>query len=335
MRRRLDRDEVVLNGSRIAIALADSPRILEFGPLPSFVGPTQREISVGVGLIFLMTAVAIAVLLRPVATQLRAVEQTAMAIAEGDLSARIASSPRRRRLQIASAFDSMASRIESLLKSQKELLQSVSHELRTPLARIRFAAELLRDTGDEAERQQRINAIDQATDQLDELVGELLAYVRLDAELDSPELEEVCVEEVVSNVLQSHQALFAQVEFQVDPPPVTCIVKVERRALVRALSNLVSNAGKYARATVRVGWKETDDGIEVAIDDDGKGIPVTDRESVFEPFQRLDGDTTPGTGLGLALVRRIVRRLGGTIAVADSPLGGARFVMAVPAGRST
>ncbi|MCH1994655.1 ATP-binding protein, partial [Achromobacter xylosoxidans] len=106
------------------------------------------------------------------------------------------------------------------------------------------------------------------------------------------------------------------------------------RNMTRALSNLVQNAVRYARERVEVALLPTcDGGFELIVDDDGPGIPPTDRERVFEPFIRLDESRdrgTGGAGLGLAIVQRVAASHGGSIRVCDSPLGGARFVLRWP-----
>lgn len=93
---------------------------------------------------------------------------------------------------------------------------------------------------------------------------------------------------------------------------------------------MVSNAGKYAKTQVNISLLQTDGQVQILVDDDGYGIAEADRAMVFEPFKRLSNDTQPGTGLGLALVRRICHRLHGDVSVSSSPLGGARFRLLIP-----
>ena len=155
--KRLDRGEVVLaHFGRLETAIPNSEYLVELGPLPEFDRPSQTELTFALGIVFLMTAAGIAILLRPLIVQLRGVERTALAIAGGDLSARIDYERFRHGAALAGAFNAMADRVESLLRSQRELLQTVSHELRTPLARIKFATELIQ-TADNADiRKQRL-----------------------------------------------------------------------------------------------------------------------------------------------------------------------------------
>ncbi|MEO8270055.1 MAG: ATP-binding protein [Aureliella sp.] len=331
MAARMDRGEIALYGGGIIAALPHSEMLLELGPLPEFAGPTQMDITVGLGSVFLLSALGIAILLRPLVGGLRSVERTALAIAGGDLSARIGDGRQGLRLPLAGAFNTMADRLEQLLRAQKELLQAVSHELRTPLARIKFCTELLRSAEDSAQRVKRIEAIDDATDQLEELVGELLTYVRFDAQSDAAEFEVCFVGELLEEAVENYATLSPQIAFVVELPKPEISLDTLRAGLLRAVGNLVSNASKYGHTRVVVGAKEDIEHVRITVDDDGPGIPEEQRLEVFEPFKRLGSDSSyPGAGLGLALLRRITRRLGGEVDISTSPLGGARFTMTLP-----
>jgi len=336
---RLDRGESVLFYDRLETAIPDSPYLIELGPLPRFDEPSQAELSFALGGVFSLAAIGIAILLRPVIVQLRGVEKTALAIAGGDLGARIDHGRFRHSAPLAGAFNAMADRVETLLRSQRELLQTVSHELRTPLARIRFATELMQSTDDVKQQKQRVAAIDDATDQLDGLVGELLTYVRLDAGTETASVEEVDTGELVGELIEIHSPLYPEIEFLVEDAGSFPVMSANRSAIARGLGNLIGNAGKYARSRVVVSGIETGGRVELTVEDDGAGIPVEARESVFEPFNRLldsnpvNGDQV-GTGLGLALVKRIAERNGGEVSVDQSPLGGARFVLSLSLNRN-
>ncbi len=331
MSARMDRGEIALFRGGIVVALPKSEMLLELGPFPSFAGPTQMDITVGLGSVFLLSALGIAILLRPLVGGLRSVERTALAIAGGDLSARIGNGRRNLRLPLAGAFNTMAERMEQLLRAQKELLQAVSHELRTPLARIKFGTELLRSAEDPAQRIRRIEAIDDATDQLEELVGELLTYVRFDAQSDAAAFEACYVGELLEEAVDNYATLYPHIAFTVELSKPDIVLHTLRVGLLRAVGNLISNACKYGRTRVVVAASDDPAQVMIEVDDDGPGIPSEQRGQVFEPFKRLQSDSSyPGAGLGLALVRRISRRLGGAVAISTSPLGGARFTMTLP-----
>ncbi len=327
---RIDQGESVLYFDRMLVAIPDTPWLVELGPLPQFVSPSQRDLLVGLGSVFLLAAAAIAFLLRPIARQFRTVERTALAIADGDLTARIDEKNPRQTIPIVGAFNKMADRVETLLRSQKELLQAVSHELRTPLARIKFATELVRSSDDDEKRELRIDSIDEATDKLDNLVGELLDYMRLGEGTEAIVKESVSINGLINETIALHAPLSHGIDFRFTASSPDVQLMSHRSDLLHAIDNLVSNAAKYAKSQVDIRLSVQDQQVTVTVDDDGVGIPECNRETVFEPFQRIANDKHPGSGLGLAIVRRICRRLDGHVDVDTSPLGGARFQIRLP-----
>ena len=307
---------------------------LLFGPLPQFVGPSPAEIMIGYGVIFLLAAIAIAILLRPVAKQFRDVERTATAISGGDYSARIQTSSHSRNLALVNAFNTMADRTESLLRSQRELFQAVSHELRTPLARIRFATDLVETAASSEERRKRLDSIDDATETLDELVGELLTYARIESNASGMTPEPIDVWNLIEEVIDIHAPLYADIEFSLPENPDQLIMRAHRASLGRAIENLISNAGQHAKLRVSVSVKIDGKVLEINVEDDGDGIPEPDRKKVFEPFLRLEKNGRRGSGLGLSLVQRIAKQHKGEIKVSDSILGGACLTIRLPYGGS-
>ena len=163
-----------------ATPLSGETEVVRFGPFPNFERVEQKAATTTLALVLLPTALAIAVLLRPVAGQLRRVERAAKEIAAGNLGARVDERRVRAAKPLAQSFNNMASRTEALIRTQRELLQAVSHELRTPLSRMRFSIELIETAKDDDQRKRRLEELDVATEELDELVGELLTYVRME-----------------------------------------------------------------------------------------------------------------------------------------------------------
>ena len=297
--------------------------VLLFGPLPQPATPANYEVALGIGTVLAGIAIAIGFLLRPVLKQFQAVEGTAQQIAAGDLSARIDKEGRVGSSQLAGAFNNMADRTETMLRTQKELLQAVSHELRTPLSRIHFAIDLIRTANDQ-EREQKLEALELAADDLDNIVGELITYVRME---NAPTCEPTDVElaATIESIFEKQDLLTPNIQLEKGPGVTADLtLAVDAASFDRAIQNLLSNAAKYSTSHVRVDAARTDDAVVIDIDDDGPGVPEADRERVFDPFVRLSGASGTGVGLGLAIVRRIARRHGGSIEILDSPLGGCR-----------
>lgn len=323
---------------RDRFVFVDAPgttRSLRFGPLPQFVGPSRTEQLLGYAAVFALAALGIAILLRPVASQLRAIETAATTIASGDLSARI--EPRRWRYSapIERAFNAMADRTETLVQSQNELLQAVSHELRTPLARIRFATELIETAPTSEEKRKRLNAVDDATQELEDLVAELLTYVRMESPASDGSSQQVALDDVIEQSVEVHAGLHPEIRFKVDDPANPICIEGDQRSLSRAVGNLLNNAGRFAKENVRISSHVANGEVAIVIDDDGPGVSDDDQVRVFEPFVRLENNEGKGTGLGLAIVQRIAHAHGGRTEVQNNPSGGAQFRLILPASRTS
>ena len=317
-----------------ATPLSNRTEVVRFGPFPSFERIEQKAATTTLALVLLPAAIAIALLLRPVARQLRRVEHAAQAIAAGDLSARVDERRVRSAKPLAQAFNNMASRTETLVRTQRELLQAVSHELRTPLSRMRFAIDLIETAKDDEERKQRLESLDAATEELDEIVGELLSYVRMETAEPRLDLEHVALQDTLDVLIPKYAALYPSIQFQAsgNGGGEESIISADRTSFQRAIGNLVSNAGRYARSRVTVSMGQEDRATIVDVDDDGDGIPASEKDRIFEPFVRLEDDSNGnGAGLGLALVKRIVTQHGGTVQVLTSPLGGCKIRTTWPA----
>lgn len=322
-------DEVVVhtgNELSVLIPFEDGTDAIQLGPIVLPRGSIETDMQISLGAVLLLVAIAIALLLRPLAGQLNVLERAAISIAAGNLEARVdvQSAPSARTL--VRAFNDMAARIESLLRAQRELLQAVSHELRTPLARITFAIDLIRSAQNDLEREPRLRSLDSAAQELDELVGELLQYVRLETSGTQSACENIDLLPLVEELIEKNSVIGGMILFEIGPELSRGDVRAvaDRVGFARVLSNLLANARRFGRQRVIVEANASSAGTTIDVDDDGPGIPVADRARVFEPFARLD-EAEHGVGLGLALVKRIVANHGGTIATMNSPLGGCRM----------
>src|SRR5215207_6550234 len=216
------------------------------------------------------------------------------------------------------------------------LLQAVSHDLRTPLAGIKASASSLRQpdiTWSDVDRDEFLRTIEDETDRLTALVGNLLDMSRIQAGAVAPTTRVVGLEEVVPAVLASLGARAQKVE--VDVPETLPPVRADPALLERVVANLVDNALAHApdATPVRVEAGEVGGTVLIRVIDRGPGIPPSERDRVFEPFQRL-GDAPShgaGVGLGLAVARGFTRAMGGELILDDTPGGGATMVIELEA----
>ncbi|MEP7031005.1 MAG: ATP-binding protein [Pseudolabrys sp.] len=219
----------------------------------------------------------------------------------------------------AAAFIEMKTRIERAIEQRTAMLAGVSHDLRTVLTRFKLELALIGDSP-EAE------AMKKDIDEMSRMLEAYLAFARGDlGEQSAPtDMAEFLDELKLDAERNGHKTT---VVFH--GPPV---VSVRPAAFKRCLSNLVSNASRFAPSIEITGHRDHRY-LSVTVDDDGPGIPAELREEVFKPFLRLDdarNQDEGGTGLGLAIARDIARSHGGDITLSDSPLGGLRATVRVP-----
>ena len=223
---------------------------------------------------------------------------------------------------LAATVNDMQRRIAELLAGRTILLGAISHDLKTFLTRLRLRIDTIPDPGQQA---RATRDIEDMTDMIEQALAVARGYARLGPRqaVDIVAL----IEEERANRQDGSLRL-------VRPPGNSAaIVDGDPMALKRLIVNLTGNAlqfGTYCEVSVttRPGF------ISIFIDDDGPGVPDSERAKIFEPFYRGDPSrsrATGGNGLGLAIARQIVEGHGGTIAAGSSPLGGARFLIEIPA----
>jgi two-component system, OmpR family, sensor histidine kinase KdpD len=221
------------------------------------------------------------------------------------------------------------------------LLAAVSHDLRTPLASIKAAATSLLQpdvTWPRATEDEFLHTIDEETDRLNDLVGNLLDMSRLQTGAVELVLREVGFDEVVPAALhavQSGRAGLRTSHVLVEIPETLPRVEADAGLLERAVANLIANALEASPPDrpVRLTAGSVLDRVELRVVDQGPGIPVDQRARVFSPFQRLgDRSNGNGVGLGLAVARGFVEAMGGELTIEDTPGGGATMVVALPVG---
>ena len=272
---------------------------------------------------------------RRLTQRLEALQRGVQRWGEGDLSARLPEGGQDEVADLSRRFNAAAERVQSLmasqaalLQSQKSLLANASHELRSPLARIRMAVELSGTQGSPAARDE----IQRSITELDQLVDEILLASRLDAR----EADIGTVESVDLIGLLAEECARVGAVFELPECTGEVVVPGVARLLRRAVRNLLENAVRHGRRTGHaevVAQLSLEGGYAVLhIDDRGPGVPPDQRERIFEPFYRLPGasEREGGVGLGLALVRQIAARHGGSVACDNREGGGARFTLRLP-----
>lgn len=347
--RRLGLDEIVVrfraltsSGHSAITVYAPSQlqrnQVLMLGPVELFEPQPTSLLVIASVLALLLITLGAYLVVHIFEIKIAIVENTVKRLREGDLSARAQLTGRDELARLADTLNQMASHIQRLLNAQSELTQAVSHELRTPLARLRFGVEMLADTDDFDSRQEQLERLDEDVSQLNQLIDEILTYANLEKAAPGLDFERVNVNELMQRIERETNALRLPIALVMRIEP-DLVVDAIPRYLHRIIQNLVGNGMRYAKTQVRVTLRSAQGVAELLVEDDGPGIPESERARVFEPFTRLDDSrtrSTGGYGLGLSIVRRIVLQFAGTIRVdASSDLKGACFVMNWPIKRQS
>ncbi|MCA0241014.1 MAG: HAMP domain-containing protein [Proteobacteria bacterium] len=260
---------------------------------------------------------------RRLTRRLEALKSGVEAFGAGALHQRVSEDGRDEVAALGASFNRAAGRIEALLQTHKSLLANASHELRSPLTRLKMAVSMLEDATAEQRRQLR-HEIDVNVGELDALVEEVLLASRLDAAAALDRHEEL-------DLLGLAAEEAARVGANVQGQPL--MLQGDERLIRRALRNLLENARRYGGSEIDLGVQRHGGQVEVQVCDRGAGVPEAYREHVFEPFFRLPGhaERAGGVGLGLALVRQIAERHGGSVRCEPRDGGGSCFTLALPA----
>jgi signal transduction histidine kinase len=227
----------------------------------------------------------------------------------------------------------------NLARQKSDFVANVSHELRTPLALIRLYAETLElgRLSAKEKYQEYFRIIREESERLTALINNILDFSRIDAGRKEYEFQETNLGELVHSTLDSYRFQIQQNGFgfeeniSPDIPPVN----VDREAIARSLLNLVNNALKYSKDQKHIAVKlyRSNGSVKLEVQDRGIGIAANEQEKIFEKFYRC-GDPlvhdVKGSGLGLSLVRHIVRAHGGDVLVESVPDKGSKFTIALP-----
>lgn len=296
---------------------------------------------------------------RIILRQVRSLVATNRALGRGDLAAR-AEVPWKDEIgELASGVNEMAEQlqamyatlelrvaqrteeVERLLKERTQFFASVSHDLRTPLAVILRNSEMLLDPAYKTNgraRGEATRALQASGSQLHTLINDILTLARDEHGGTELDLEDLRLADAVRDVRGTIDALArgsgirAKIRIPKDLPDV----RADRRRLREMILNLADNAVKYTPegGTVEISARQTGDAVEVSVSDTGVGIPRDCGERIFEPFYRVP-ETTPqqgqaSSGLGLAVVRRLVAAHGGHIVYESAPGAGTTFTFTLP-----
>jgi signal transduction histidine kinase len=273
----------------------------------------------------LVMAVGLYPLSRSITRRIEHLAEGARRWGAGDLAHRVPVVGKDEIALLAERFNQTAAAIEALLAQERQMLATASHELRSPLARVRMALELLAEEPDAVRRAELARRSAEDIAELDALVEELLLTARTQAGVPRRPFTDV---DLFALVRGEAQAVGAQVAGE--PIVFAC----EPAMIKRLVRNLLVNAQLHGQGgAIRAEILRKGTQVLLAVEDDGPGVPESERERIFAPFYRPPGPRPPGDtglGLGLALVRQVARYHGGEVVYVSRQPQGSRFEVSLP-----
>nr|RZI36304.1 putative sensor histidine kinase TcrY [Cryobacterium sp. SO1] len=281
------------------------------------------------GIVAVLTWIVVGRALAPVERMRREVDT----VTSSNLDRRIADPGRNDQIgRLAHTMNGMLDRLDTSQRAQRQFVSDASHELRSPLASLRQYAEVAQAHPDRVDLDDLSEAVLDEGDRLERLVAGMLLLARVtESSIDrtgtAVDLDDLMLAE--ARRLRDTMAL------SIDSTGVgPARVHGDQNLLGQVVRNLVDNAAQHASGRVNLALGVVDGQALLVVEDDGHGVPLGERDRVFERFVRLDESrarASGGTGLGLAIVRESVQAHGGTVRVVESSLGGARFEVRLPA----
>lgn len=280
-----------------------------------------------------VAAVVAGMLARRITRPLQAVERAAGRIAAGDLDHRVDIGPAEypELASLAASINTVSDTLREARARERQFFLSVSHDLRTPLTSIRGWAEAIAD-GAAADQQQAARVIGAEARRLERLVQDLLDLARLDSHAFSLRLSPTDVAAVAADTAEGFRPMVEQagLELRVSVPHEAPEATADPDRLAQIVANLVENAYKFASSSIRVDVAAVGGAVVVSVEDDGPGIPLAERDHVFERLYQSGRSPArqAGSGLGLAIVKELTAAMGGKVSV-SAPASGRGSVLSV------
>ncbi|MBE7213706.1 ATP-binding protein [Shewanella benthica] len=275
----------------------------------------------------------------PLSRDLKTLKSATREFGQAKWDTQIELSPRSQVLPLAMTFNEMSQQISTLIENQKHLSNAVSHEIRTPLARLKFALALMpqycQPNSDPARRNEFLDEMKQDVKEMENLLEELLTYASLESKQKNVQFEHCDLEALTEHTVEKlSSSVSAPITFKKSDNPI--FIMGDPLLVERAIQNLITNAQRFGRQSIKVEIKQGEQQVSLSITDDGQGIPIEDQGKIFEPFYRSQSvqNGNKGHGLGLAIIKRIMDRHEGKVTV-ESTEGHTCFTLYWPEIKST
>jgi two-component system, OmpR family, sensor histidine kinase CpxA len=298
--------------------------------------PQQKTtFALGLAIIGIVIALSVIPISRVITQRIKELRESALSIADGDLSRRVNVKARDEIGELGLAFNQMADRLERMISGCRELTANVSHELRTPLTRIRIAEELLREQFEKKSLKgfvRHMDSISEDVDELNQLIERILELSKLDMRESSVRHEKIDLSTILSELLDRFEPVSVHKNIGIKSQLLSDLFVVgDRQSLNTAFLNILDNSIKFSpeHGEIKVLMTSEQDALKVSVTNTFEVLSNEDLEKIFEPFYRSNASNTPGSGLGLSIAARIIRKHGGDIAAFNTP-GGLEITVHLP-----
>lgn len=309
----------------------EEPEFLYFEQQEDFFDIEEYSIFIILFVIVVVIGLVLYLPIRKLQKEINHLNLISYKLGKGNLEVRASNSLSDPLTILANSFNKMAEALSNKVNESQVFAQAVPHELRTPLSRIQLVTGILRNKGLTTEETSLVDNIDQYIDDINELCSQIIQFSKLNIQTNESDYEEVNLNDFIAYRI-SQLILNPLISVAVD---FTEIITLNCKAanLRLMIDNMIKNAVSHAKNKVTVSVNKVGDLLEVTIEDDGKGIPEQNYDTIFIPYARLDNSRTRktgGLGLGLAITKGAVSQLGGEIHVSSSTSGGAQFKITLP-----
>lgn len=327
----INRDDIVIGAVYLTTSLADVDRTIGYIRTSLFVFSVLISILVGIlslGMSYIVTS--------PIDEFIAAAKE----ISKGNFSQRVKVRGHNELAQMAHTMNYMCEELDVLEENRRKFVSDASHELKTPLASIKLISDSLVSTENPSEElvKEFLSDLSEEVDRLTRIIERLLTLTKMDSRQANLKPEPVDVVRLVSMVVKKLAPaadrkkiiIYTDFDDKAREP-----VMLDRDKITEVVYNIADNAIKYTpeNGMVKVSAAATDENVTIKIEDNGPGIPVSEKDKIFERFYRLDDSRardTGGTGLGLAIAREAVLMHGGTIEVISDGVEGTVFLVILP-----
>ncbi|MBC8461136.1 MAG: HAMP domain-containing histidine kinase [Deltaproteobacteria bacterium] len=279
----------------------------------------EKGFALGLAAIAVVIALLTIPVSRMITKRVKGLTQSALQIADGDLSHRVMVKGKDEIGELGRSFNRMADKLERMIRGGRELTANISHELRSPLARVRVAEELLKEKLKRGEYEgcyRHLDEIREDVNELDHLIGRILTLSKLDIHETVLETESINLSGLLNGLLEhfrpiiERKGLHITTDLSFDPS-----ILGNEDALRTAVSNILDNAIKFTHkeGTIAVEMHSEQDFLKISVTNSFEPLSEEDLTGIFEPFYRTEQSPESGSGLGLAIAKKIIEKHGGMI----------------------